>query len=98
MHQFSPCRPFDCLKPSRKLREPCSQALDSDLGAVEVQVRTRRRRAALILIPGAVDGRSVWVLRGGTGAEQAKLADLHSWPQLDGQRRHVGKLKRHVPG
>jgi hypothetical protein len=52
----------------------------SDLGAVEVQVGTRRRGAALVLVPGAVDGGAVWVLRGGTRAEQAELADLHSWP------------------
>ena len=52
----------------------------SDLGAIEVQVRARRRRAALVLIPGAVDGRAVRVFRRGTGTEQAQLADLHTRP------------------
>jgi hypothetical protein len=41
----------------------------SDLGAVEVQVGPRRCRAALVLIPGAVYGRSVRVLSGGAGSE-----------------------------
>ena len=43
----------------------------SYLGAVEVQVRTGWRGAALVLVPGAVDGGAVRVLGGGAGAEQA---------------------------
>jgi len=38
---------------------------------VEVQVRPRWRRAALVLVPGAVDGRAVRVLGGGASPEQA---------------------------
>src|SRR6516162_7456346 len=34
----------------------------------------------------------------GTGPEQAQLADLHAWPQLDREGRDVGQLKRHVAG
>lgn len=68
-----------------------------NLGAIEVQVRPGWGWAALVLVPGAVDGRAIGVFRGGTGTEQAQLVDLHAWPQLDGQRRDVGQLERHVP-
>lgn len=75
-----------------------SSPLGSHLGAVEVQVGTGWRRAALILISGAVDRRTVRVLRWGTGTEQAQLAYLHPGPELDWQCRHVGQFQRHVPG
>ena len=38
------------------------------------------------------------MLGGGTGPEQAQLADLHARPELDRQRRDVGELQGHVPG
>ena len=54
-----------------RLMAAAYDGLNSDLGAVKVQVGTRWRRAALVLIPGAVDDRAVWMLRRGTGTEQA---------------------------
>src|SRR5271157_4237422 len=94
-------RPFSWPSPSSRRLGISSNRLPLillHLGAVEVQVGTRRRRTALVLVPGAVDRRAVRVLGGRTRAEQAELADLHPRPELDGQRRHVGQLKRHVPG
>ena len=38
------------------------------------------------------------MLGGGTGPEQAELADLHSGPQLDGQGSDVREFQRHVAG
>lgn len=70
----------------------------SDLCAVEVQVGARGSRTALVLVPGAVDWRAVWVLGGGAGTEKAQLAYLHSRPELNRQCRHVGQLECHVPG
>src|SRR5215470_13904775 len=55
------------------------------LRPVEIQVRARRSRAALVLVARAVDGGAVRVFGGGTGPEQAQLADLHPRPQLDRQ-------------
>src|ERR1700722_10804703 len=66
--------------------------------AVKVQVGAGRGGAALVLVAGAVDRRTIGMLRGGAGAEQAELADLHARPQLDGQGGDVGQLERHVPG
>jgi hypothetical protein len=65
-----------CGAKSRPFASPMDGSLlvmipGSDLGAVEVQVRPRRRRAALVLVPGAVDGRAVRVLGGGASPEQA---------------------------
>src|SRR5580700_1222248 len=88
----------------RRRSRPCGIAgklavlPQSDLGAIEVQIGAGWGGATLILVPGAVDGRAVWVLRGGAGTEQAQLAYLHSRPEFDRQRRHVGQLERHVPG
>src|SRR5690606_13424025 len=55
--------------------ESCPAAR-SHLGAVEVEVGARRRRAALALVPGAVLLRAVGVLRRRGELEEAELADL----------------------
>src|ERR1700760_2353967 len=70
----------------------------SDLGTIEVKVRPRWRRAALVLVPGPVDGRAIRVLGRGASAEQAELTNLHARPELDRQGRDVGPLQGHVPG
>src|SRR6266704_3422494 len=57
----------------------------SDFRAVEVEVRPGRCRAALVLVPGSVDGRAVRMLARRTGSEQAELPDLHAGPELDRQ-------------
>src|SRR5215469_8134015 len=68
----------------------------SYLRSVKVEERARWSGAALVLVSGAVDGRAVRVLGGGTGPEQAQLADLHPRPELDRQRGDVRQLQGDV--
>src|SRR4029077_17692785 len=70
----------------------------SNLCAIEVHIRTRRSRSALVLISRAVHGGAIRMLRGGTSPEQAQLTYLHPRPQLDRQRRYIRQLQRDVPG
>src|SRR5690606_36474777 len=64
--------------------------------AVEVLVALRRRGAALSAVPRAVLRRAVGVLRRRGQLEEAQLTNLHARPQVDGKRRGVRQLKRHI--
>src|SRR3954451_24763638 len=68
------------------------------LRAGEVAEGPRRRRAALVLVAGAVDRGAVGVLGRRGEPEQAQLADLHAGPERDRQVRHVRQLQRDVSG
>src|SRR6266853_6339431 len=70
----------------------------SDFRAVEVELRPGRGRAALVLVPGSVDGRAVRMLARRTGSEQAELPDLHAGPELDRQCGDVRQLESDVAG
>ena len=75
-------------------RKYAAQSSTLNWGAVEVEVRSARSRAALALIVRAVLSRPVRVLSCGGQPKEAQLADLHSWPELDRQRRDIGQFKR----
>lgn len=68
------------------------------VGVHEVEVRAGGRGAALALVAGGVLAGSVGLLGRRRQAEEAELADLHSGPELDGQRRDVRQLERDVAG
>src|SRR5260221_10955868 len=84
--------------PTPNGRAPGGKGRRLHVRAGEVEVRTRRGRTALILVPGTMDRRAVWMLATGAGLEQAELADLHAGPELDRQGSHDRQLKGHVAG
>ena len=59
-------------------------------------MRARRGGPTLALVPRPVLRRPVRMLCGRAELEEAQLTDLHAWPELHRQRRHVGQLERDV--